>query len=89
MLVRLGQLVTSRAGRDQGKHFLVIAKKDEKWIWIANGSSHKVEKPKKKNISHLIIHSQLAQSIAEKLTRNESVTNRELRKALLQWDMTE
>lgn len=89
MLVGLGQLVTSKAGRDQGKRFLVVGKKNEKWIWIANGSSCKIEKPKKKNISHLIIHSQLAKSIAEKLTENKPVTNRELRKALLQWEITE
>ena len=50
-LVR-GQIVRSKAGRDGGKFYVVIAwtKRD---VFVADGRKHTMEKPKRKNKKHL------------------------------------
>lgn len=48
-----GQLVRSRAGRDKGKHYLVLRKLDPKHVLLVDGSSRPLDRPKKKNIAHL------------------------------------
>ncbi len=48
-----GQLVRSLAGRDKGKHYLVIGELDQKHVLLVDGRSRPVSRPKKKNIIHL------------------------------------
>ena len=49
----VGRVVRSRAGRDQGRLFLVLKLFDEEHLLIADGDLRKVEKPKKKKLRHL------------------------------------
>ncbi len=48
-----GQLVRSLAGRDKGKHYLVLEKVDHKHVLLVDGRNRPIEWPKKKNIVHL------------------------------------
>ncbi len=48
-----GQLVRSLAGRDKGKHYLVLGDLDQKHVLLVDGRSRPVSRPKKKNIIHL------------------------------------
>lgn len=52
MIIEDGDIVWSKAGHDKGDFFVVI-KSDERFCWIANGRSRKLEAPKKKNRIHL------------------------------------
>lgn len=71
----VGQLVTSKQGRDQGRHYIII-KADAKCCYVADGRKAKAASPKKKNYKHL--QGTLAQSAkiadtvaAGKLPRDE------------------
>lgn len=48
-----GQLVRSLAGRDKGKHYLVLRELDQKNVLLVDGRSRPVSRPKKKNKAHL------------------------------------
>jgi len=48
-----GQLVRSLAGRDKGKHYLVLRELDQKNVLLVDGRSRTVSRPKKKNKAHL------------------------------------
>ncbi len=48
-----GQLVRSLAGRDKGKHYLVLEEIGHKHVLLVDGRSRPIERPKKKNMVHL------------------------------------
>jgi len=48
-----GQLVRSLAGRDKGKHYLVLRELDGKYVLLVDGHKRSIERPKKKNRLHL------------------------------------
>ncbi|HHU61259.1 MAG: KOW domain-containing RNA-binding protein [Bacillota bacterium] len=61
-LCKKGQLVTSRKGRDAGKQYVVIGFYDENHVQVADGYVRKIERPKRKNFKHLIIHQKCLES---------------------------
>ncbi len=51
--LKSGQLVRSLAGRDKGKHYLVLKELNEKYVLLVDGRNRTAHKPKKKNKIHL------------------------------------
>jgi ribosomal protein L14E/L6E/L27E len=49
----IGVVATSRAGRDKGRRFAVIGVADESSVYIADGDTRKLTKPKRKKLKHL------------------------------------
>ena len=49
----LGRIVQSKAGRDKGRRFAVIAIEDEAHVRIADGDTRKIAHAKKKKLKHL------------------------------------
>lgn len=47
-----GQIVKAKAGRDKGNYFVVV-KVEEKYVYICDGKSRPVDRPKKKKLIHL------------------------------------
>lgn len=47
-----GQLVRSKAGRDKGRTFAVMAMKGQ-MLFLADGSLRKIERPKAKKMRHV------------------------------------
>ena len=47
-----GSLVYSLAGRDKGKIFVVLALEND-FVYLADGDTRRVEKPKRKKIKHV------------------------------------
>lgn len=80
--IQLGQLVTSKAGRDQGRHFLVVEIIDNKFVMVADGDLRKIENPKKKNVRHLVFHETIVEDIKSKLEEDQPLSNEELRAKL-------
>ena len=74
-------LVVSKAGRDQGQLFYVIDT-DEQFVYLADGKSRKLEKPKRKKRKHVQQVPRTESRIAEKIRNGEKVLNSELRKEL-------
>ena len=48
-----GRIVQSLQGRDKGKHFVVLQTEEADWVYLANGESRKLDKPKKKKTKHV------------------------------------
>jgi len=55
-LLQVGQLVTSRQGRDLGRKYVVVQFYDDNHVGVADGLVRKVSCPKRKNVKHLVIH---------------------------------
>ena len=76
-----GRIVLSRAGRDKG-YLLVVVGEDNGFLLVADGKERPIEKPKRKNIKHI--------SFTEKrLSKDELVSNKSLRKAFKKCDIKE
>ena len=74
-MVRLGQLVTSRAGRDTGRAYLVVGFRPDGRVLVADGRYWRVGRPKPKNPRHLWLHDRVAPEVAARLQRGEGVTD--------------
>lgn len=51
--LKTGDVVFVRQGKNRGKFFVVVGIESETRVFIADGSSYSVGKPKKKNVKHL------------------------------------
>ena len=83
MEIKVGSIVRSKAGRDKGDFFIVLAM-DGDYVYMANGNLRKVDQPKKKKLKHLQGTEQVSEFIINKLSQGLKVTNSEVRKALAQ-----
>lgn len=52
MEYRIGQVVRSIAGRDNGKAFIVVRTEGD-YVYIADGETRRLEAPKKKKLKHI------------------------------------
>ena len=48
-----GDVVFVRRGKNKGKFFVVVGIESETRVFIADGRTYSVKKPKKKNVKHL------------------------------------
>lgn len=74
-----GSKVISKAGRDEGRLFLVVKELDEEYVLISDGDTRKMEKPKKKKRRHLKQVSEPTTTIVERLTSGQQVLDHEVR----------
>ena len=81
MEIDKSSLVVSKAGRDQGQLFYVIDA-DEQYVYLPDGKSRRLEKPKRKKRKHIEQIPRTESRIAEKIRNGEKVLNSELRKEL-------
>lgn len=77
-----GRLVSSTAGRDYGKFYLILSVLSPKMVAVVNGEERPVCSPKKKNIKHLKLYPHLATGITEKKNTGQKITDLEIKKAL-------
>lgn len=83
---RDGSIVLSKAGRDQGKYFIVLKVVDENFVLIADGDIRKVDNPKLKKCKHLENTGKTSERICEKLSEGVRVTNPELHRELAEFN---
>ena len=81
MEIDRSSLIVSKAGRDKGQLFYVIDA-DEQFVYLADGKSRRLEKPKRKKRKHVQQVPRTESRIAEKIRNGEKVLNSELRKEL-------
>lgn len=81
-LVTLGATVISKAGRDEGRTFLVVEELDENYVLISDGDTHRMAKPKKKKRRHLKVSAEATSEILARLTAPEKIEDHEVRKWL-------
>ncbi|NLW08183.1 MAG: RNA-binding protein [Clostridia bacterium] len=81
-VLKVGQLVYSRAGRDRGRPFLIWQVCSDRRVYMVDGSLRTTAKPKLKNIIHIQAAKAIDTEIAERLSRGEKVTDAEIRQAI-------
>lgn len=74
MLLESGQVVRSIAGHDQGLLFVAVSVQGA-FVWLANGKTRPLEKPKRKSVKHIRKTNLVLES-------SSIATNRRLRQAL-------
>ena len=80
--VETGRIVRSKAGRDEGKYFVVMALDGAEFALIADGERRGVEKPKRKRVKHLFVTEETISGLQLRLEAGETVENHEIRKWL-------
>ena len=81
MEIDRSSLIVSKAGRDKGQLFFVIDA-DEQYVYLADGKSRRLEKPKRKKRKHIEQIPRTESRIAEKIRNGDKVLNSELRREL-------
>lgn len=76
--VEVGCIVTSQAGRDAGRPFLVIRELDQDFVLIANGSLRTMDRPKKKRRRHLKALAAPNADMRARLLGGEAVSDKEI-----------
>lgn len=82
-----GRIVEAQAGRDKGKLFYVVGVDPETVrLLLADGKGRKTGCPKAKKLGHVKCltdhHREFPHPVTQKLQRGETVSDRELRRAL-------
>ena len=80
--VEVGSVVTSRAGRDAGRPFLVIRELDQEYVLIADGGLRTMDRPKKKKRRHLKPTGRMDGQLRNKLMGGEQISDKEIRMSL-------
>lgn len=79
---KLGQIVKTIRGRDEGKYAIIVGIEDTRFVWIADGDKRKFDAPKKKNVLHLQMQDEISSEVMNSLLETNRVTNGKLRYAL-------
>jgi ribosomal protein L14E/L6E/L27E len=78
----LGRVVQSTQGHDRGRWFLVVGLVDERFVLIADGETRKLEKPKKKQVKHLLTVPAIAEDTLKQIRDGSQNADSAIRKAL-------
>lgn len=73
MNIQNGMIVKAKAGRDNGRYFVVVGAENAH-ILIADGKTRKLATPKRKNVRHLVF--------TEKSIELNGITDKKLRNVL-------
>lgn len=79
---RLGRVVYSKSGRDQGKMFVIVQEVNDRFVMLADGDLRKIENPKLKNICHIQFTKMKAEEVLEHLARGEKPADHLIRKSI-------
>ena len=80
--IQIGAVVLSVMGRDSGRFYVVVSKAEENYVYIADGETRLLQKPKLKKIKHLRYNGENLDAIGAKLVEGKQVFDAEIRSAL-------
>ena len=78
----VGGICQSKQGRDKGRYYLIVGIEAGGLIAVTDGNFKKLATPKKKNIKHLRLLPDKAESIAAKIIEGKQVFDTEIYSAL-------
>ena len=78
----IGKLVLSKAGRDRNHLYVVIAKLNEEYVLLSNGSTKNVDKPKKKKVKHLTFYDIINDEVKEAIINKDKSTDLKIKRFL-------
>ena len=77
--IEVGSIVRSKAGRDEGRLFVVIEELDENFVRVADGKLRGMERLKKKRRKHLKPTGSVIGELRDRLALGQRVENHEVR----------
>ena len=77
--IEIGSVVISKAGRDQGRRFLVVGIVDDDFVMIANGGLRGMDRQKKKRRKHLKPTGAVVEALVTRLADGRPVEDHEVR----------
>ena len=81
MELKKGMMAISKAGHDKSSWYVVLGIEGE-YAFLVNGTTKKMENPKKKKLKHLQPVLEVPENLQEKLQCGKSWTNEEVKRAL-------
>jgi ribosomal protein L14E/L6E/L27E len=78
----VGGICQSKQGRDKGRYYLIVGTEPGGLIAVTDGNFKKLATPKKKNLKHLYLLPDKAETIALKLIEGKQVFDTEIYSAL-------
>ena len=78
----LGSIVVSKRGRDEGKLCVLVGWLPDDCALVADGKTRTAEKPKKKNMKHLIYTQYRSRELWVRFLSGEQATDQMLRDAI-------
>ncbi|HHU92625.1 MAG TPA: RNA-binding protein [Halanaerobiaceae bacterium] len=85
----LGEIVISKAGRDAGKHYIIVGLEKENYVKIANGDTRRIENPKRKNVKHLYFTGDVIEELAIWLENKKRIRNEDLKRFIKDYEKNE
>ncbi|MBE7082341.1 MAG: RNA-binding protein [Clostridiales bacterium] len=79
--MKVGDIVISTYGHDMGDWF-IVKQLDGDYVYLVDGKNRPIEKPKKKNLKHIVATNKTASDLIERLVGEQKIQNAELRKTL-------
>lgn len=77
----VGKFAKSKAGHDKDQIY-VIVKEDEEYVYLMDGKTKTVDKPKKKKKRHIQVILKEDENVSRKLQEKEALTNEEIKAAI-------
>ena len=78
---KVGNLVRSKAGHDKEEIFIII-NKEEEYVYLVDGKSRILDKPKKKKIKHIQVINQIDEELQRKLETNLILRDEDIKRAI-------
>ena len=75
----IGRLVVSNNGRDKG-NFYIVANIKEQYLYLVNGSTKTIEKPKKKKKKHVILTNVIDVNIKNSIESQDKNANLKIKR---------
>ncbi|GAA5417680.1 hypothetical protein Pryu01_02755 [Paraliobacillus ryukyuensis] len=79
---QIGQVVQILQGREAGQYAIVINIVDDRFALLADGEKRKYDRPKKKNLNHVVPMNFISPEVKDSLLETGRVTNGKLRFAI-------
>ncbi|NLY36683.1 MAG: RNA-binding protein [Tissierellia bacterium] len=82
-MIRPGDIVISKAGRDKGRPLIVLENIDENFVLLVDGDLRPLEKPKKKKLLHLQRTNKMTEKLDEaRASKNNALLRKELQRLM-------
>lgn len=82
-MIRPGDIVISKAGRDKGRPLVVLENIDENFVLLVDGDLRPLEKPKKKKLLHLQRTNKMTEKLDEaRASKNNAMLRKELQRLM-------
>ena len=77
--IEIGSIVISKAGRDEGRLFIVVQEADQDFVMVANGQLRKMDRLKKKRRKHLKPTGTVVEELRNRISEGKTVEDHEVR----------